>query len=137
MNESLLLLGAIAVGVERSTEVFMNIVKSVVGEPKETAAEKGEKDTSGQNPHQVLLRVVAFGIAAGLGILVMFVGDLSLLSDAIGAEVDNEKWIAGALVGFGAAPTHEVIKYVEEKKNESKDLKKRLKKQESSSGGAG
>ena len=54
MSDFFLLFGALALGLERWTEVWMNLAKTAFGEPKE-----------GQNLHQVGYRALALFIGVG------------------------------------------------------------------------
>lgn len=110
MPDTLILFGALAIGIERWTEIWMNLMKPMMGTVPET-----------ENGKQWWLRFVAMTIGVSSGIFVAWIGNLDFFAAVLpGVDIKNGWWLSGAFMGLGAAPAHEVIKYVEEKKNKGK-----------------
>jgi len=110
MSEALLIFSILALVIERWLEIWMNILKGWWGEPPQ-----------GQNAKQATFRLIALGLGVVSGILVAVPLDLNLFDIALGDQrVPNGHWVTGVVIGLGTGPTHEIVKYVEEKKNKGK-----------------
>ncbi len=113
MSEGLILLGALALGLERWTELWMNAIKTWGGRAEE-----------GDNLKRFGYRVVAIAISVGSGIVTAVVFGLDVRDYLPGATIENGEILAGIIAGLGAAPAHEVIRYIEEKKHKAEAEKK-------------
>lgn len=106
MSEGIFVLGAMAVFVERLVEAFV-ANWWVVG------------DSEVSKKLRVAITVTATLVA---GIVIAQILDLQLMLD-IFPTLDLEPWqnrvATGIVIGGGAAPAHELIRYVEEKKQKA------------------
>lgn len=110
MSDTLILFGALALAVERWTELWMNALKAIGGEPPE-----------GQNFKQFSYRAIALLISSASGVVVTAVGNLDFFKAVLpDAGIQNGLLLSGIILGLGAAPAHEIVKYIEEKKNKGK-----------------
>jgi len=110
MSDSMILLGAIAIGVERWTELWMNLLKMWFPSLK-----------TSDEIQRIILRgsALTFGILSGL--VICGVNHIDIISGVLPSSNISNRWIlTGILIGLGASPAHEVIKYIEEKKNQAK-----------------
>jgi hypothetical protein len=114
MPDILILVGLLAIVVERGIEPFMNFVKASWGKPEE-----------GQNPKQIAYRVTAFLVAIILGLLITRLFGIDLVKEMLPTSRVENGWIlTGIIIGLGSAPAHEVINYIEQKKNKAKEERK-------------
>ena len=110
MSDALILMGALALGVERWTELWMNAIKALFGEPPQ-----------GQNLNQFVYRLVAMAIGIVSGLVVVNVANFDVFKAVLPeAGIQNGLLLSGVFIGLGASPAHEIVKYVEEKKNKAK-----------------
>jgi hypothetical protein len=114
MPEILILMGLLAIVVERGIEPVMNGVKAIWGVPEE-----------GQNRRQVAYRLTAFVLAIGVGLLITGLFRIDLIKEMFPISGIENGWIlTGFIIGLGSAPTHEVVNYIEQKKNKAKEEKR-------------
>ena len=111
MTDVAILLGALAIGVERWTEVWMNLLRSVWASPPD-----------GQNYRQTLQRAAAILVGIVTGVAITSLTDLDFFNTVFPeAQIKNGVLLSGVVIGLGAAPTHEIVNYIEQKKNKAKE----------------
>ena len=107
-SDTILLIGALAIFVERIVETLMKFW------PDQTGFVGAIK------------QLVAIGAAAGLGFAVVLFLDLHLMKAVIpdaGLTSDQDLVMTALLIGGGSAPAHEVLRYIEEKKKKASNEK--------------
>ena len=113
MSDGLILWGILAIAVERATEVLMNAFKWWNNEPR--------KGNGNKQVHLTVYRLVAMFISGGFGILITGMWNIDLFKLTVSeAAVQNGVLLSGLMIGLGALPSHEIIKYIEEKKGKAK-----------------
>lgn len=115
LGDALLVLGALALFGERLVDRILALVWPDV--------------EAGEDPSGVYVRIrgiVGIGMVFGFGMLVAFGLNLNLMGqifkDVAISDVGG-KWLTALLIGGGAAPAHEVVRYVENKKAKAKEEK--------------
>ena len=115
LGNALLVLGALALFGERIVDRILSLVwpdVDAAGNPSGTY-----KRTRG---------VIAIALVFGFGVLVTFALNLNLIGEIFETTEVTEtggKWLTALLIGGGAAPAHELIRYVENKKAKAKEEK--------------
>lgn len=111
-SDSILIIGALAIFVERSMETFINAVMP--------DRKSEEPDWPEWRKH--LKRVIMVVAVAGLGLAISFGLELRLMSQILpnaGLDPTQDKIITGFLIGGGSAPAHEILRYIEGKKKKA------------------
>ncbi|MBI4220385.1 MAG: hypothetical protein HY682_09600 [Chloroflexi bacterium] len=114
MTDVLVLFGVLAIAIERAIEPINNFLKDRIF--------KGD-DSSGT----LIRRVVAMVLGMTAGVVVASVMKIDVVNSVIGGHVDRGEILTGLMLGLGTGPVHEIVKYVEEKKNKAKEEVKRAK----------
>ena len=115
MPDILILVGLLAIVVERAIEPVMNIVKARCVKPQK----------EGQNLTQAAYRGIAFTLAVGVGLFITGFFRIDLIKEMFPTLGIGNGWIlTGFIIGLGSAPTHEVVNYIEQKKNKAKEEKR-------------
>ena len=115
MVDSLLIVGTLALVVERFVDRLLQTVWPDVeagGDPSKT--------------YTRLRGIIGFGLVFVGGIIIVFAANLGLMNQIFGGvdlSPTADKWLTACLIGGGAAPAHEVIRYVENKKAKAKEEK--------------
>ncbi len=112
VSDSILIIGALAIFVERIVERAINILM-----PDRQA---GQPDWPEWKKRFKL--VLTTSAVAALGLAISFSLDLRLMSQVLpNAQLDGtqDKIITGFLIGGGSAPAHEVLRYIENKKKKA------------------
>lgn len=78
----------------------------------------------GDNVKRFTYRAVAITISVGSGIVTALVFSLDVRDYLPNATMNNGEILAGIIAGLGAAPAHELIRYIEEKKHKAEAEKK-------------
>jgi hypothetical protein len=112
MPDILILVGLLAIVVERGIEPVMNFVKGHCVKPPE----------KGQDLTQTIYRLIAFTLAVGAGLLITFFCRIDLINEMFpDSEIGNGWILTGFIIGLGSAPAHEAVNYIEQKKNKAKE----------------
>ncbi|TET42314.1 MAG: hypothetical protein E3J66_03790 [Dehalococcoidia bacterium] len=115
LGNALLVVGALALFGERIVDRILMLVWPDV--------------EAGATPSRVYKRtrgIVGIVLVFGFGILVAFALNLNLIGEmfeGIAISDTGGKWLTALLIGGGAAPAHEVIRYIENKKAKAKEEK--------------
>ncbi len=115
VGDALLVLGALAMFGERLVDRVLVLVWPDV--EAGAAVSKIYKQTRG---------IIALALLFGFGTLIAFGLNLNLISEIFertAVSGTGGKWITAILIGGGAAPAHELIRYVENKKAKAKEEK--------------
>ena len=115
VGDALLVLGALALFGERIVDRILTLLWPDV--------------EAGSVPSRVYTRargILGIMLVFGFGVIVAFVLDLNLISqifEGIPESGAGGKWLTALLIGGGAAPAHELVRYVENKKAKAKEEK--------------
>ncbi len=115
VGNALLVLGALALFGERLVDRILALVWPDV--EAGAVASKIYKRTRG---------LVGIALVFGFGVLIAFGLNLNLMGEIFeGTAISDTggKWLTALLIGGGAAPAHELISYVENKKAKAKEEK--------------
>ena len=108
MTDTLLLVGTLAIVVERAIEPINNLLKNTLFKGKDPS-------------HLLWRRVIAMLLGTAAGVVIAEPMNLDLVTSLAGASIHGGQFLTGLIIGLGTGPAHEVIKYVEEKKNKAKE----------------
>jgi len=119
MSESVVLVIFLATAIERIVELITDTIDLVVGWMN--------KEVLKADLFKTAKRVVAYGLALGGGAIVAYGVDLDLIRPLLDLVPDDTatfsnseaKFLTMVLLAGGAAPAHELIKLVTNKKEES------------------
>lgn len=114
VSDSIVVIGALAIFVERFLE---SVINAVLPDPKE-----GEHPSGIKKIFLTYKRLLAVMLTASAGLIIAFALDLHLMAHIIpesGLSTTQDKMITGLLIGGGSAPAHEVLRYIEEKKKKA------------------
>ncbi len=111
MTDSLVLIGALAIAIERFVEPFSNYVKKTI------FRDEGSDEKKAANA--LWRRVFALGFGTIIGLVIALVFELDVVSSMAGTSIDNGDVLTGLILGLGIGPVHEIVKYVEKKKNKA------------------
>lgn len=115
LSDALLVLGALALFGERLVDRILALVWPDVD--------------AGTEPTEFYKRfrgIIGIALVFGFGILVAFGFNLNLIGQifkGIAMSDTGGKWLTALLIGGGAAPAHELVRYVENKKAKAKEEK--------------
>ena len=115
VGNALLVLGALALFGERLVDRILALVWPDV-----------EAGVAASKIYKRIRGLVGFTLVFGFGVLVAFGLNLNLMSEIFeGTAVSDTggKWLTAFLIGGGAAPAHELVRYVENKKAKAKEEK--------------
>lgn len=143
ISDTLIIVGALAIFVERITELLINSLpwfQDWDPEKEEWDAQQKADLAGGQpkprkeeevwsRPKKMLKQWLVMGTAIGAAFLIVFLLDLRLVSDIFqSAELSDTQdgVITAFLIGGGSAPAHEIIKYIGNKKKKAEKEEKRL-----------
>ncbi len=115
IGDALLVLGALALFGERLVDRILALVWPDV--EAGAAISKVYKRTRG---------IVGIALVFGFGALVAFGFNLNLIGEIFDGTAVSDmggKWLTALLIGGGAAPAHELVRYVENKKAKAKEEK--------------
>jgi len=111
-SDSIVLIGGLAVFIERFIETAINIFMP----------DKKEDEPDWPEWKKHLKRLIIMAAMLGLGALLVFGLDLRLMKDILpNADIGNwqDKALSALVIGGGSAPAHELIRYIEEKKKKA------------------
>ena len=115
LGDALVVLGALALFGERLVDKILALVWPDV--------------EAGALPSRVYKRargIVGITLVFGFGIVIAFGLNLNLIGEIFKGTATSDiggKWLTALLIGGGAAPAHELIRYVENKKAKAKEEK--------------
>ena len=115
LGDALLVLGALALFSERLVDRILALLWPDV--------EAGAKPSKF---YQRFRGIIGIALVFGFGILVAFGLKLNLIGQIfkdIAISDTGGKWLTAFLIGGGAAPAHELVRYVENKKAKAKEEK--------------
>ena len=115
LGDALLVLGALALFSERLVDRILALLWPDV--------EAGAEPTKF---YQRFRGIIGIALVFGFGILVAFGLKLNLIGQIfkdIAISDTGGKWLTAFLIGGGAAPAHELVRYVENKKAKAKEEK--------------
>ena len=107
--DTFIVIGTLALVVERIVEVWGNILATTILSNKDTDKWQG-----------LAQRILTFAAGIGIGIFVAVTANVDMFMSLVGSDVDHGELLTGITIGLGTAPVHEVIKYVEAKKTKAK-----------------
>ena len=103
ISNGAVVLGALALLVERLTEQILAVLEQFLNDR--------------------IKQAVALALTLGLGLLASFIFDFQLISQllpGLSLSGTEDKFLTGLALAGGAAPAHELMRYVAEKKNKAK-----------------
>lgn len=115
LENALLVLGALALFGERLVDRILMLVWPDV-----------EAGSAVSGVYKRTRGIVGVALVLAFGILVAFVLNLNLISEIFKNTTISDmegKWLTALLIGGGAAPAHELVRYIENKKGKAKEEK--------------
>ena len=115
LGDALVVLGALALFGERLVDRILMLAWPDV--------------EAGALPSKVYKRtrgIVGVALVFGFGIVIAFGLNLNLIDEIFKGTAISDiggKWLTALLIGGGAAPAHEIIRYIENKKAKAKEEK--------------
>ena len=115
IGDALVVLGALALLIERLVDRLFALIWPDV--------------EAGSNPSPIYKRIrglLGVSLVFVGGIIFAFAFDLNLMKQIfpdLNITSTSGKWLTACLIGGGAAPAHEVVRYIENKKAKAKEEK--------------
>ena len=115
LDNALLVIGALALFGERLVDRFLVLVWPDV-----------EAGSEASKVYKRIRGIVGIALVFGFGIIVAFGLNLNMIGEIfkdIAISDAGGKWLTALVIGGGAAPAHELVRYVENKKAKAKEEK--------------